>query len=807
MKFRPFALLVAMLFSSLCLSAQSLPGNYVQVEGGAMYKRSQQQFGTGFYGEDIVRTIALTFADTSWWSQIDDSVGYAQLQYGDLLLDSVAVSIKGSSSDFANNTLKKSFDIEFDAILEDQEIGGYTRTNLHAGVFEPSHVRENVFNWIGGNYTPIAKSNYVHLTINGQNWGAYTNTQQLDRTFLEEWFVDPSGPRWRGESPFGRIGPDTTCVDPDSRDGRQATGSALHYLGPDSASYWRHYVEKGRHEAGDWFKLTNFIDKLNNIPDSSLTDSLDQYLNVDGALWFLAHEILLGDEDSYVFKTQSDYYLYHENATNRMNPLEYDGNSCMEPRSKNWSPLHRADDPCLPLLYRLLNVPQWRQRYLAHCRTIVEKYMHPDVVLPKIAFYADLIDSLEMDDPIGDSLYTYSEFQSGLNSLNSYVLDRYDFLSTHPLLSQPVCTLEEERTAMAAGGPFEPTSSDSVFVSVVVGAFAASSVYVYYADGLGKPFHTVQMFDDGQHGDGFANDRRYGAAIPPFPAQSNVVYYFEARTANLDETASFYPQGAEHEVFTYQVEIDRTSENPIRINELMASNDTTVTDEDGEFEDWIELYNTSDTTVNLEGYSLSDKENALQKWSIDTSLVIPAKGFITLWCDDDEEDGPLHVNFRLSKAGEHVFLSNPLGVVVDEVLFGEQQTDISLAREVDGTGEFILQAPTFGITNVIDTTSGGGDTTIVNTTRQVSTLPLDVSIFPNPISTDADYITINSEARAEIEFNLYDALGHVVQTNALRLDGAGFGRVDLALNIPGVYTARIITKDKARVATKRLFVH
>ncbi len=801
------ALLVVMSSCSVWLSAQGLPDNYVKDEDSATYKRFQQQSSTGFYGEDTVKTIALTFADTSWWSQIDDSVGYARLQYGELFLDSVAVSIKGSSSDFANNTLKKSFDLDFDAIDDDQEIEGYTRTNLHAGVFEPSNVRENIFAWIGGNYTPIAKSNYVHLTINGQNWGVYTNTQQLDRNFLEEWFVDPEGPRWRGESPFGRIGPDTSCVVPDQSDGRQATPSALHYLGPDSASYWQYYVEKGKHEAGDWFKLTNFIDKLNNIPDSSLTDSLDQYLDVDGALWFLAHEILLGDEDSYVFKTQSDYYLYHEPATNRMSPLEYDGNSSLEARSKTWSPLHRADDPCLPLLYRLLSVPEWRQRYLAHCRTIVEEYMHPDVVLPKVAFYADLIDPFELDDPIGDSLFTYSEFQSGINSVNSYVLDRYDFLSTHPLLSQQACTLSDQQATLGVAGDFKPTSNDSVFASVQISTFAASSVHLYYADGLGKSFETVEMFDDGLHGDGFANDNRYGAAIPPFPSQTTVVYYFEARTANVNKTASFLPKGAEHDVFTYQVEIDRVVDNPIRINELMASNDTTVTDETGEFDDWIELYNASDSTINLEGYALSDREMSLQKWTIDTSLVIPAKGYLILWCDEDGEDGPTHVNFKLSKGGEHVFLSNPQGGVIDEVLFGDQITDVSLAREVDGTGDFIQQVPTFGITNVLDTASSGGDTTMVSSTQQTSALPLEISLFPNPVSATAGFLNISGDARTELDINLYDALGRLVQRNVLRLDGFGFGRINLAVAHSGVYTARITTRDKLRVATKRLVIN
>jgi len=85
MKTYLLTILLAMPFWPLLLCAQSLPDNYIIEEGGTFIRRYQQQSGNGFYGEDTVRTIALTFADTSWWSQIDDSVGYAQLQYGDLM--------------------------------------------------------------------------------------------------------------------------------------------------------------------------------------------------------------------------------------------------------------------------------------------------------------------------------------------------------------------------------------------------------------------------------------------------------------------------------------------------------------------------------------------------------------------------------------------------------------------------------------------------------------------------------------------------------------------------------------------------
>ena len=48
------------------------------------------------------------------------------------------------------------------------------------------------------------------------------------------------------------------------------------------------------------------------------------------------------------------------------------------------------------------------------------------------------------------------------------------------------------------------------------------------------------------------------------------------------------------------------------INEIMASNTISVSDQDGEYDDWVELYNGNSFSLNLNGYYLSDNENDLQ---------------------------------------------------------------------------------------------------------------------------------------------------------------------------------------------------
>ena len=75
-------------------------------------------------------------------------------------------------------------------------------------------------------------------------------------------------------------------------------------------------------------------------------------------------------------------------------------------------------------------------------------------------------------------------------------------------------------------------------------------------------------------------------------------------------------------------------EGEVVINEFMASNLETVADDNGEYDDWIELYNKSGNPVSLDGYYMSDDGNELTEWMFpDTSL--PAHGFLLIWADED----------------------------------------------------------------------------------------------------------------------------------------------------------------------------
>ncbi len=128
------------------------------------------------------------------------------------------------------------------------------------------------------------------------------------------------------------------------------------------------------------------------------------------------------------------------------------------------------------------------------------------------------------------------------------------------------------------------------------------------------------------------------------------------------------------------------------INELMASNGNTVADPQGEYDDWIELFNTTASAIDLSGMYLSDRRDRPKKWQFPEGTSIGAGGRLLVWADDDSGDSPgLHANFKLSASGESVVLSDTEdngNAVIDAVDFPGLARDEAYARTPEGAGSF-----------------------------------------------------------------------------------------------------------------------
>jgi hypothetical protein len=146
---------------------------------------------------------------------------------------------------------------------------------------------------------------------------------------------------------------------------------------------------------------------------------------------------------------------------------------------------------------------------------------------------------------------------------------------------------------------------------------------------------------------------------------------------------------------TNQLEIIFPEE--LYLNEIMAVNALDTTDNLGEYEDWIEIYNPNNVPVDLSGYHLTDNLGG-GSWQVPStypdSVTVPAQGFLLFWADNDEEQGVRHTDFKLGSSGETlVLLSRDNFTVADSETFPVQSEDVSWGREEDGEGNWIYFIP------------------------------------------------------------------------------------------------------------------
>lgn len=141
---------------------------------------------------------------------------------------------------------------------------------------------------------------------------------------------------------------------------------------------------------------------------------------------------------------------------------------------------------------------------------------------------------------------------------------------------------------------------------------------------------------------------------------------------------------------------------PVVINEFMASNSRTIADEDGDFSDWLELYNAGAQPISLAGYGLSDDPGNPFRWVLPDIQLSPASHLI-VWASGKNRanpGSPLHTNFSISADGEPLLLTHPAQGLVDQVDPTALPRDISYGRRPDGAaGWYYFDHPTPGGSN------------------------------------------------------------------------------------------------------------
>ena len=656
---------------------------------------NDKDLGTKLYDEGTLRTLFIKFKDNEWMEEMEafyrtDVAVPADLTVDGKLYKNVGLKFRGNSSfRSVSRDLKRSMNLYIDHKHSDQKLLGYKTLNLLNANSDPTFMREVIYSHVARNYIPAFKGNFIKVVINGESWGLYSHIQQYNKDFLEDNFGTRDGVRWKIGAGGGGSG-------------------NLRYPGEKKEDYTGFQQRtEGKEEA--WKELQQFTKLLDESPIEELADKLNGRFNIDSAMWSLALECVFQDEG--YFTRGSDYNLYLD-PDGRFHLLQHDGNEVMNIpggpgmpsglRGPKLEPFYNADNPDRPLMYKLFQVPHFKARYRHHLKTITQEWITWDKVGPLVEGYAALIrDEVKKDVRKHSS---YEAFEKGLIQTSSdgrrtklglrpFTEGRREFLLNHPEVNLPAPEI------VSVTELDEAKSTDSIRIAAeTTGETLAKTIFLWFADGKNEPYKQMAMQPDGQ-----VNGGVFTANIPAQLAGKKIRYYVEARSDGAEMTSDFYPAHAEAKPLTFRVKAPKAGQSVLTINEIVSENQAAGKDPQGDYDDYIEIANTSDSEVDLSGKFLTDSKKTPRKWRFPKGTKIAAGGRLVVWADEDgkAKEG-LHANFKLAKGGETIQLidSDKAGnLILDEVEFAKLGPDSAFRRLPDGKGDFSEGAASPGTDN------------------------------------------------------------------------------------------------------------
>jgi len=272
--------------------------------------------------------------------------------------------------------------------------------------------------------------------------------------------------------------------------------------------------------------------------------------------------------------------------------------------------------------------------------------------------------------------------------------------------------------------PLIPGPDDSIYVSVA--AFSdvgIDSLTIAYHPGvlnvvMSYPMHFTPL----ENPQSIEESDRWVGVIPPLGELGHG--RFQVGAVDLNGQNMLYPRSD----FEY-IQVPGSSLNPLRINEFLADNVTANPDAAGEYDDWLEIFNTGSSPIYLGGMYLTDDATNLTKWMFPFGgVALEADGYLLVWCDEDQEQADLHCNFKLSRHGEFIALVDTDGLtIIDALNFGPQQQDVSYGRSPDGGMDWV---------NFDNPSPGASNGTVDLIVTQVVPENFYLNNYPNPFNAE-----------------------------------------------------------------------
>jgi hypothetical protein len=219
----------------------------------------------------------------------------------------------------------------------------------------------------------------------------------------------------------------------------------------------------------------------------------------------------------------------------------------------------------------------------------------------------------------------------------------------------------------------------------------------------------------------------------------------------------------------------------VYINEFCAKN-TMVPDEMGDFDDWIEIYNAGQDTINLSGLYMTNSLLEPLSYKIPparySETLLPPGEFKILWADCQPEEGTLHLNFNLEKTGGEIAVTELVegeAVILDSIKYTQQYTNYSYGRYADGTSRwFVLSNMTPGESNLY---------------TYLAELPGEdeIVVYPNPVNDILEIHLLEPDI-SDLDISIIDQLGREKIHQLIDRHG---GQLDVSSLPPGLYMMRV----------------
>ncbi|MFV1885336.1 MAG: CotH kinase family protein [Balneola sp.] len=730
-------------------------------------------------------SLSKVLADTNWYSNHEYPATFVFKRgvEADTVYD-IGFRIRGNTS---RSSDKKSFKVSFNTFVQGREYYGLDKMNLNGEHNDPSIIRSKLSWDIFRKFdVPASRANHVKLFINDVYYGLYINVEHIDDEFVEDRFGGEEGNLYKSLWPA-----DLSYISENPKDYKWS---------PEWADR-RVYDLKTNTELDDYSDISALISFLELSDEVEFENQIEDYINVDGVIRWMAIDILTGNWDNYWYN-QNNYYLYFNKNDERFEfiPYDYDntfGIDWIGPDwgtrdINNWGP----DGGNRPLTNRILEVEEYKNRFHFYINKMIEEYFNEEVLFAEIDRLKAMTEAAAEADTFRTKDYGYgigeyhASFTAALGGhvdygLKPYItervnssLEQLNLLNITPIIKKVKTNftfLNDEETLSIKATVLD--DDNTVIVTAEIHTDETASV-VLKDDGLGR--------------DKEANDGVYTGTFVPGDYEGTISYFITA-TDPAEKTERF-PKNPALQLYE---QVGKSS-SALVINELMASNSSTISDEGGAFADWLEIYNPTDNPVSMNGYFLSDNLTIKNKWAF-PDTTIQAGGHLLVWIDDDEKEGPMHASFNLNKDGEDIGLFQQSGdtfLTVDAFNFGPQTTDVSFGRNGDGGEEFVL----------FDIPTPRAPNGLINSSEDEQSTPSEIQLFqnyPNPFNPTTT-ISFSIEKTSLVKLEVFSMDGRLIQTLANKPFNAGAYsvRFDASSLSSGIYFYRLSTESHA--VSKRL---